>query len=76
MTTYTTITIDQINALRSEACAAGDDRMVDWCDIALADHEDSNSQGEPLIDPDGDVTARTVGRAICAHAINAAAANV
>ena len=76
MTTARTITTAQIKALRSEARAAGDVIMVDFCDLALAYTNEADSSGDALINPlTGLRTTRAVARRVCADAINAAAAN-
>lgn len=71
--TRNTITVKQIKALRNDALEAGDYRQVDWCDIALAAHEHSDSEGNGLISPSGVQTTRSMARKICADVINAAA---
>ena len=69
-----TITARDIRALRAEAEAAGDYRQIDWCDVCLAGREETNDDGMPLVDPDGNPTTRTAAREICAAAINNARA--
>lgn len=71
--TAETITTKQIKALRNEALAADDSRQVDWCDLALAAHERTDSEGGDLIAPTGVQTTRTRARQVCADAINYAA---
>lgn len=68
--TADTITVKQIKALRNEALAADDLRQVDWCDIALAAHERSDSEGHALISPTGVPTTRSKAREVCADVIN------
>ena len=68
-TTAETITTAQIKALRSEAEAAGDDRMVHACGVALAAHETAGELGDALVDYDGQPTTRSEARAECAGAI-------
>ena len=63
------ITDKQIESLRTEALIAGDYRMVDVCDVALASREDANDDGTPLVDSDGNPTTRTAARAECARVI-------
>lgn len=74
--TAETITASQIRQLRAEAlaCPVSDTRMIDICDVALADHETANDDGDPMVDPDGDPITRTEARALCADAINDARA--
>lgn len=68
------ITDTQVRALREQALAASDYRQVDVCDVALATHETSDSQGAELVDSDGHPTTRTEARAECARVLAAAAA--
>lgn len=71
----TTITNDQIRSLRSEALSVGDYDMSIWCDLALASHEDCDSQGGYLVDPNtGKLTTRSKARAVCAKVVADAAA--
>lgn len=78
MITADTITAEQIKALRGEALAA-DDSYIDWCDLALAAHERSDSEGFDLIAPatsrteEPRIVTRTKAREVCADAINYAA---
>lgn len=73
--TAETITTRQIRDLRDEAMEASDYRMVDWCDVALASHETSDSAGRELQGPGNHGTCtRTDAREICADAINNARA--
>jgi len=67
------MTDKQIKALREEAMAASDYRMVTICDVALASREDANDDGTPLVDFDGDPMTRTEARAECARVIAYAA---
>lgn len=70
-----TITTAQIKTLRSEALAAGDTVMAEWCDVALVPHEDCDAEGRQLFSPTtGAPIHRTDARAVCARAINDAAA--
>jgi hypothetical protein len=73
-TTAEIVTDDQIRKLREEALAAGDSRTVTSCDVALSSRDDSNAEGAPLFDDDGEPTTRTAQREILADAINAARA--
>jgi hypothetical protein len=73
--TADTITADQIRALRTEARAAGDSLLAEWCDVALAYGERYDSVGFPLTSPGtGLSVTRTEAREVCADAIRAAAA--
>lgn len=78
MTTLTaeTIPFSQIRDLRTEALSLSptDDLQVQWCDLALADREDANDDGSPLVAPDGQPVTRTEARQVCADAINEARA--
>ncbi len=56
--TADTITTTQIRQLRDEAVAAGDDRQVEYCDVALARWETP--------------ARRSVARQVCADAISSA----
>jgi hypothetical protein len=71
--TGATITPKQIKALRDEAIAAGDYRQADWCDVALASHERTDSEGNTLFAPSGVQTTRSKAREVCADVINYAA---
>jgi hypothetical protein len=71
----TKITADQIRTLRDEAIAAGDYRQADLCDLALAPHETSDSQGGDLIGPDGQPWTRSEAAEECARVIADAAAH-
>ena len=69
------ITTDQIRALRDEAVEAGDDRQVDYCDVALAPFRRQNDDGSELQWPWNGLPAdRDVARQVCAEAIIAARA--
>lgn len=48
--TADTITDDQIRARRELAIAAGDYATVTSCDVALAPHETTDSEGRQLLD--------------------------
>lgn len=73
--TAETITTKQIRALREEATKVGDDRQVDYCNVALAAHRRDNADGSPLVWPwNGQPADRDVAREVCADAINEAAA--
>lgn len=73
--TAATITTAQIKALRSEARAAGDGLMAEWCDVALAFGERYDSVGFQLVSPaTGLSVTRTEAREVCADALNDAAA--
>lgn len=70
--TGSTITEADIRQLREEALAAGDDRQVEYCDIALAPYRFANDDGTVLVWPwNGQDADRTVARQVCAVAINA-----
>ena len=70
-----TITDAQIRTLRTEARAAGDSLLAEWCDVALAYGERYDSVGFPLYSPGtGLSVTRTEAREVCADAIRAAAA--
>lgn len=70
-----TITNAQIRTLRTEARAAGDDVTAAYCELALAYTETADVDGADLLDPiSGEAITRTEARAVCADAINAAAA--
>lgn len=47
-----------------------DDYLVEVCHLALVAHEHCNSDGAPLIGPDGEVTTRSAMRAIVAERYN------
>ena len=73
----TTITNNDIRALRSEAMFVQDYDLAIWCDMALSSHEYTDGQGSFLMDPcTGKSTTRTIARAVCAKAIASAAAMV
>ncbi len=73
--TAATVTAAQIKALRSEARAAGDSLLAEWCDVALAYGERYDSVGFPLTSPaTGLSVTRTEAREVCADAINDARA--
>lgn len=72
--TAETITVSQIKALREEAKAASDSRLVDVCDVALASLESDNVDGTPLEDSDGNPQTRSEARALVAEMINEARA--
>lgn len=74
--TAETITADQIRALREESRAEGDDRQVDYCDVAMARYRRQNADGSDLVWPwNGQPADRDVARKVCADAINAARAS-
>lgn len=73
-TTSATITDRQIRKLRAEAEAAGDYAQIDVCDVALAEHETADSEGNDLTGPDRAPMTRTEARALCARAISHAEA--
>lgn len=52
--TSTTITSEQIEALRTEAAQAGDNRLVETCDVAL-DHASRGIDPSPAIETCVDV---------------------
>lgn len=73
--TAATITEGQIRKLRDDAGALGDDRQVDYCNVALAPYRFANDDGSVLVYPwNGQDADRTVARKVCADAINAARA--
>jgi hypothetical protein len=75
-TTAASITNAQIRTLRTEALDAGDARMGEWCDVAIAAGERYDSEGFPLVSPGtGLACTRTEAREVCADAIANAAAN-
>lgn len=73
--TAETITDEQIRQLREEAISHGDDRQVDYCDVALAPHRRLNEDGSDLVWPwNGQPADRDRARQVCADAINYARA--
>jgi len=70
MTAFEFASEGQIRELRSAAQAAGDTRMTDICDVALAAHETANAEGAALVDPDGYPMTRTEARELCTAVIS------
>ena len=68
MTTIDNITDEQIEALRTEAASAGDDRQVQICDAALG-LEPDYSRGRACL-----LIEQGRARELCARAISAAEA--
>lgn len=73
--TLATITEAQISKLCEDAYGVGDDRMVDYCAVALAPHRFANTDGSKLVWPWNGLRAdRDIARTVCAEAINNARA--